>query len=439
MKENIRRWKGAVWIGLLGVAILLVPNCDPVLAETGTVTIKAPMPKGGAYGTASVDDGVLYVAGATDACPGTGLCGLFQAYNPATDTWAEKALMARPRLRAASGVVNGIYYLAGGNVGVGPVNTLKMLEAYDPKTNSWTTKTPMPTARLLAGAAVVDGRLYVFGGYKGFGVVNPESNTVEAYNPFTDTWGTKTPMPTARSGSAVAVVDGLVYVIGGATNSDSGPDGEVPTTTTECYDPKTDTWTTRASFPLGFESLRLYAGVVDGIIYVFNSTAVEAYDPKIDTWTEVEAPRMIRSGVSVGPVGDNVYVVGGLGNGGSPPLAVNEAFSPYLPVTIRVNPPVINLKSNEKIKVAILSSSTFDATSVVPDSVKLSGALAATERNGTPIYSFEDVNGDGILDLVLTFRARNLELTKADKQVVLKGQTFGGQLIKGVAAVRIVP
>jgi hypothetical protein len=147
---------------------------------------------------------------------------------------------------------------------------------------------------------------------------------------------------------------------------------------------------------------------------------------------------MIRSGVSVGPVGDNVYVVGGLGNGGSPLLAVNEAFSPFLSVAIRVNPATINLRSNAKLKVAILSSSTFDATSVIPDSVKLSGALADTERNGTPIFSFDDVNDDGILDLVVSFRARNLHLTKADKQVVLKGQTFAGQLIKGVAPVRIV-
>jgi hypothetical protein len=68
----------------------------------------------------------------------------------------------------------------------------------------------------------------------------------------------------------------------------------------------------------------------------------------------------------------------------------------------------------------------FDATSVIPDSVKLSGVLADTEPNGTPPYSIDDVDKDGILDLVITFGARDLLLTKADKQVVLKGQTFAG-------------
>ena len=55
----------------------------------------------------------------------------------------------------------------------------------------------------------------------------------EVYNTQTDTWETKTAMPTARVGAAASVIDGKIYVVGGDSN------------VTEVYDPKTDTWTAR--------------------------------------------------------------------------------------------------------------------------------------------------------------------------------------------------
>lgn len=61
---------------------------------------------------------------------------------------------------------------------------------------------------------------------------------------------------------------------------------------------------------------------------------------------------------------------------------------------------------------------------MIPDSVKLSGALAETERSGTPLFSIDDLNDDGILDLLVNFRAQNLQLTETHKLVVLKRQTL---------------
>lgn len=56
---------------------------------------------------------------------------------------------------------------------------------------SWTTKTPMPEAQNGVSATVVNSLIYVIGG---FGNVN------FAYNPLSDTWATKTSMPsTVRS------------------------------------------------------------------------------------------------------------------------------------------------------------------------------------------------------------------------------------------------
>src|SRR5712691_10723062 len=58
------------------------------------------------------------------------------------------------------------------------------------------------------------------------------------------TWSTKAPMPTARVDTNAVVLDGKVYVIGGTL-------GKEPFTANEEYDPATDRWRARAPMPRG--------------------------------------------------------------------------------------------------------------------------------------------------------------------------------------------
>ncbi len=77
--------------------------------------------------------------------------------------------------------------------------------------STWTLKTDMPTARFLAGSAVVDGKIYVVGGAPVSGGI---SNIVEEYDPAEDTWTRCANMPTSRQGVRAAAVDWIVYAIG---------------------------------------------------------------------------------------------------------------------------------------------------------------------------------------------------------------------------------
>ncbi len=71
----------------------------------------------------------------------------------------------------------------------------------------------MPTARSSLGVATGNGQLYAVGGSNKDHLV---LDTVEMYNPVTDTWATVTPMPTARAGLAVAHHHYLgLYAVGG--------------------------------------------------------------------------------------------------------------------------------------------------------------------------------------------------------------------------------
>jgi len=110
--------------------------------------------------------------------------------------------------------MNGVLYAMGGYNG----NHIATVEAYDPTTDSWTTKTPMPTPRNALGVGSVNGMLYAVGGQS---TTVSAIGTNEAYDPATNTWTTKAPMPTPRNGLGVGVVNGVLYAVGGQPSVDA--------------------------------------------------------------------------------------------------------------------------------------------------------------------------------------------------------------------------
>lgn len=69
----------------------------------------------------------------------------------------------------------------------------------------------MSASRVCSTSAVINGRIYVIGGKHG----TSSLNTVQVYDPATDTWTTLRSMSSARRGHTSAVVNGKIYVIGG--------------------------------------------------------------------------------------------------------------------------------------------------------------------------------------------------------------------------------
>jgi N-acetylneuraminic acid mutarotase len=178
-----------------------------------TWTRKRDMPNTTFRGVTGVINGKMYVVTGCDQED----CFEFEPvafyrYNPATDQWVR---LPKPRSAhnwGMGGVINGKFYVTGSTT---------LLEVYDPATNRWTQKAPMPVRRWLSASAIAGGKLYVFGGYRenADGSITFGTKATSIYNPATDSWANKRPMPSDKSdvAASTAVVNGQtrIHVIGG--------------------------------------------------------------------------------------------------------------------------------------------------------------------------------------------------------------------------------
>lgn len=100
----------------------------------------------------------------------------------------------------------------------------------------------MLTARGALNAIFLNGTLYAIGGQGESEILN----TNEAYDPLTDSWTSKAPMPTERHHAASTTVDGKIYVIGGRI---AGTSPLVNVNVNEVYDSQADRWTAPRTHP----------------------------------------------------------------------------------------------------------------------------------------------------------------------------------------------
>jgi len=86
-------------------------------------------------------------------------------------------------------------------------------------------------------------------------------------------------------------------------------------------------------------------------------------------------------------------------------------------------PNSVNLKSNGVIPVAILTTSSFDATKVDPETVR----FGREGWEAKPVhYALEDVDNDGDTDMILHFRTRETGIQPGDTTAKLTGRSFYG-------------
>ncbi|XP_035518191.1 kelch-like protein 10 [Morone saxatilis] len=183
------------------------------------------------------------------------------------------------------------------------------MEAYDARADSWVTVNTEQIWRTHHGAAVLNNVVYLIGGCSH----EVYFRTVQKFDLVTRTWHQVAPMYSHRCYISVAVLNGCIYAIGGFN-------GHTYYKTVECYKPETDQWNMIA--PMTTKRCGASATTLNGKVYVcggFNGrhslSTAECYDPNTNQWTMIAPMRSCRSGLGVAAYRGRIYAVGGtIGN-----------------------------------------------------------------------------------------------------------------------------
>lgn len=219
--------------------------------------------------------------------------------------------------------------------------------------------TPLPTLaapRSLHGVAVVDGIVYAVGGSHGI-CFRPDcyATAAAAFDPRTGVWSSRA-ATTARKNHATAAAGGDIYVVGGDDDFNYFNSVQV-------YRPALDIWESRASMPTARSQIA--AAEANGILYAIGgklagagNTAAnqnEAYDPVTNTWS-VRAPMpTARYHLSVVSLEGFVYAIGGS-------LTSGEVVS-----TVEVYDPIANTWSTRApLPMPITGAATVAGTDLSP-------------------------------------------------------------------------
>lgn len=214
---------------------------------------RAPMSTARAnFGLVALDDRIYAVGGA--AADGSPLATV-ERYDPVTNAWSPRASMSKARAGAAVFAAGGRIYAAGGGDAT--------VEVYNPATDAWSARASMATPRVTVAGALGGTLLFAVGGSDGA----TSLSSCEAYNPANNTWSARNAVPgvAGQERQAVASVGARLYSIGGR---DSGAEMSVGTAIryVQVFEVAANRWSAGPSLPRGIRNPA--AAVLDGVVYV---------------------------------------------------------------------------------------------------------------------------------------------------------------------------
>ncbi|XP_008571969.1 PREDICTED: kelch domain-containing protein 7B [Galeopterus variegatus] len=203
--------------------------------------------------------------------------------------------------QVSTGLTRGPYGEEAPAAGPAPLPPRTYLHVFNPRENMWRPLTQVPDEAPLRGCGLCTMHNYLFlaGGIRGSGAKAICSNEVFCYNPLTDIWSQVRPMQQARAQLKLVALDGLLYAIGGECLY-----------SVERYDPRTDAWTSRAPLPSGTFPVAHEAVACRGDIYVTGGHLfyrLLRYSPMKDAWDECPYSASHRRSSDIVALGGFLY------------------------------------------------------------------------------------------------------------------------------------
>ncbi|CAG5078292.1 Oidioi.mRNA.OKI2018_I69.PAR.g8951.t1.cds [Oikopleura dioica] len=170
------------------------------------------------------------------------------------------------------------------------------------------------------------------------GAYNQWKHLVVKFDPNSKKCESMAPMESYRQNYGVAVLDGMIYALGGQDSKE-----------VERFDPKTNEWEFVASMLCN----RWYpaCSVMNGRIYVFGGTLKdesslnESYDPENNSWEEVPAMQVSRTAAAGTCFEGKIYITGGI-HYSSQPEEVLDSMEVFDGKEWTTGPPMLSVRSD---------------------------------------------------------------------------------------------
>ena len=238
-----------------------------------------PMGSGTTYGGMThagitADDRYVYFAGGYAASSTGGQTfgtKYVLRYDTTTDTYARLPDLPLVRAAGSLAIANGELHFFGGTNSARTLETAEhwAIEINGITGNTWQSRAPLANPRHHMAAISYQGKIYAIGGqYEHDKELVPQSS-VHMYDPVTDSWVEKAPMPQPRNhiGSSTVLLAGRIIVLGGQSQHNSEEEEVF------VYNIAANTWGQLTSLPQGRHSA--VAGAVDGKIYIANGPTTD--------------------------------------------------------------------------------------------------------------------------------------------------------------------
>ncbi|KAL0963325.1 hypothetical protein UPYG_G00304680 [Umbra pygmaea] len=168
--------------------------------------------------------------------PDRQVCDTVERYNSMFNQWEIMAPMPTAVLHPATAANDQRIYLFGGEDAM--QNPVRMTQVYHIGRNMWSKMESRTVKNVSAPAGVIDDKIYIIGGY---------TRRVIAYDTKANRFIKCENMKERRMHHAATVLNKKLYVTGGRFIN--GHDVIEDSDSFECYDPKTDTWTSKGTLP----------------------------------------------------------------------------------------------------------------------------------------------------------------------------------------------
>ncbi len=251
--------------------------------------------------------------GAYDAAPSG------EVYDASTDSWTAMADMPEPLTHAGTAEDGDNLYLAGGYVGRHPGPITDHVWRYHTPSNTWSAFVSLPAARGAGIVARVGRELHFCGGAVRVGgnvLFDAPEHWALSLDAPTPTWVARAPLPAPTNHLGGTALNGKLYVMGGQLLGDESFGNQ---STLFEYDPATDAWTTRAPMPRPLGHLTSSVFPLNNRLVVVGgrrngpliSEDVIEYNPATDTWRDLTALPIHLLAPVAGVAGGRLVVNGG--------------------------------------------------------------------------------------------------------------------------------